>query len=82
MRNISPLSEGEQKALREYINQYLGFLPDFNTNFVRDMTDGELYYTITYGGVSIMPSYSDALTPEQRWHLINFIKKGLADEYL
>jgi mono/diheme cytochrome c family protein len=37
------------------------------------MTDGTMYYSITYGR-NLMGSYSSQLTPKQRWDIIYYIK--------
>lgn len=52
------------------------FLPptDLSGRYVQEEPDGEIYYTITYGGLAVMPLYGDAIPPEDRWHLINYIR--------
>ncbi|HSR37300.1 MAG TPA: cytochrome c, partial [Phnomibacter sp.] len=37
------------------------------------MTDGTMYYSITYGR-NLMGSYASQLTPKQRWDIIYYIK--------
>lgn len=44
---------------------------------VQKQTDGELYYTITSGG-GAMPALKDMLTQQERWHIINFVKRNLS----
>ncbi len=70
-------SDGDDKSLQKYLSNFTGSEPQFDINFVQNSTDGDIYYTITNGGEAIMPSYKDALSVEQRWHLINYIKKEL-----
>ena len=36
-------------------------------------TDGYLQHVIGTGG-AIMPAYGEALSPEERWHLVNFLR--------
>lgn len=52
------------------------FVPptDLTSEYVQKKPDGDIFYTITYGGLAVMPGYGDAIPPEDRWHLINYIK--------
>jgi mono/diheme cytochrome c family protein len=50
---------------------------DLTTDYVQIKPDGDIYYTITYGGLAIMPIYGDAIIPEDRWHIVNYIKHVL-----
>jgi len=37
--------------------------------------DGDLYWTVTEGvGGTEMPSYDQALTEEERWDLVNYLR--------
>jgi mono/diheme cytochrome c family protein len=60
---------------------YLGYAPGVNLNFVQELPDGLLYYIVVNGGESIMPSFKDAMSPDQRWHLVNYIKRRLGDPF-
>lgn len=46
---------------------------DLNEPHTQDQTDGELFFTITRGRVA-MPFYRDALSQQERWDLINFLR--------
>ena len=46
------------------------------TDYVQQQQDGQLWYTITWGGV-VMPFYHDAIAPADRWHIVNYVKHGL-----
>ena len=46
------------------------------TDYVQQQPDGQLWYTITWGGV-VMPFYHDAIVPADRWHVVNYLKHGL-----
>ena len=50
---------------------------DLTTPYVQQQPDGQIFYTITHGGV-VMPFYRDAIDVEDRWHLINYLKKEFA----
>lgn len=55
----------------------LKFVPppmDLTTDYVQLQADGQLYYTITHGGI-VMPFYRDAIVTQDRWHLINYLKR-------
>lgn len=47
---------------------------DLTDEYVQNKPDGDIYYTITYGGLAVMPLFGDAISPEDRWHIINYIK--------
>jgi len=50
---------------------------DLTSDYVQKKPDGDIYYTITYGGLAIMPSYGESVPPEDRWHIVNYIKHAL-----
>jgi mono/diheme cytochrome c family protein len=45
-------------------------------DYVQQQADGQLYYTITRGGI-VMPFYRDAIAPADRWNVVNYIKHAL-----
>lgn len=54
---------------------------DLTSAYVQEkLTEGQIYYTITYGGRAIMPVYSDSLEVEDRWHIVNYIRHALTME--
>ncbi|MDX1569771.1 MAG: cytochrome c [Xanthomonadales bacterium] len=50
---------------------------DLRIDYVQNKPDGELFFTITNGGIA-MPFYRDALSPEERWDVVNYLKQGLS----
>ncbi|MBI5885692.1 MAG: c-type cytochrome [Deltaproteobacteria bacterium] len=50
---------------------------DLSDDYVQSKPDGDIFYTIKYGGLAIMPSHGDSVAPEDRWHIINYIKHEL-----
>ncbi len=76
LRSKAP--EGEAESLAIYLSNFTGFKPQFDLKFVQNSTDGDIYYTITNGGESIMPSFEDALYPKDRWKIVHYIKKELS----
>jgi mono/diheme cytochrome c family protein len=53
---------------------------DLTSSYVQTKDPGEIFYAITYGGLGIMPRYADALTPEDRWHIANYILHEIRKE--
>ena len=47
---------------------------ELNLDYVQLQPDGQLYYTISHGSLA-MPFYRQAIAPQDRWHLVNFIKE-------
>ncbi len=47
---------------------------ELNFDYVQLQPDGQIYYTISHGSIA-MPFYRQAIVPEDRWHLVNFIKE-------
>lgn len=50
---------------------------DLTGEYVQKKPDGDIFFTITNGGLAIMPSYGDSVQTDDRWHIINFIKNAL-----
>jgi len=50
---------------------------DLTSDYVQNKPAGDIYYTITHGGLAIMPSYSDSVPPKDRWHIVNYIQHVL-----
>ena len=46
---------------------------DLNDAYTQDQTDGQLFFTLTRGRV-LMPFYRDALSPSERWDVINYVR--------
>ena len=46
---------------------------DLNDAYTQDQTDGQLFFTVTRGR-ALMPAYRDALTPDERWDLVNYLR--------
>lgn len=47
--------------------------PDLTLEIFRNRPDGFIYETIRSGG-PIMPGQGDALTLEERWHIVNYLR--------
>lgn len=46
---------------------------DLNDAYTQDQADGQLFFTLTRGRVA-MPFYRDALSPNERWDVINYLR--------
>ncbi len=64
---------------------------DLTSNYVQKKEHGEIFYTITHGGAGIlgirnsidkrsMPRYADAIAPEDRWHIANYVLNEIKNE--
>lgn len=62
------------------VGQLLSTAPvDLNDAYTQDQADGQIFFTITRGRVT-MPYYRDALSQEERWHVINYIRAEFGSE--
>lgn len=46
---------------------------DLNDAYTQDQADGQIFFTLTRGRVS-MPYYRDALSQQERWDVINYLR--------
>jgi len=46
---------------------------DLNKDYTQQQADGQLFFTLTRGRVA-MPFYRDALSREERWDVINYVR--------
>jgi mono/diheme cytochrome c family protein len=51
---------------------------DLNDEYTQDQADGQLFFTLTRGRVA-MPFYRDALSPEERWDVVNYVKNEFGE---
>jgi len=52
---------------------------NLNEAYTQDQADGQLFFTLTRGR-GLMPLYRDALSPEERWHVINYVKTQFGEQ--
>ena len=58
------------------IKKGLGFYPvNLTTPLVKQRTDGYIYAYIRYGGKVMMPAYSENISEEDAWHVVNYVRK-------
>ena len=48
---------------------------DLTDAYTQDQADGQLFFTLTRGRVK-MPFYRDALSPAERWDVVNYVKSA------
>jgi hypothetical protein len=46
---------------------------DLTTARVQDLTDGDIFLRIT-NGFSTMPAFRKQLAPDERWHVVNYVR--------
>jgi len=56
---------GAKLALRPY---------DLSAAQTRERSDGFIWGYLTFGG-AVMPSYGNDLSPTERWHVVNYVRK-------
>ncbi len=49
---------------------------DLTAEQTKGRADGFIWGYMTFGG-AIMPSYANDLSPTERWHVVNYVRKGL-----
>ena len=47
---------------------------DLNDAYTQDQADGQIFFTLTRGRVT-MPFYRDALSQQERWDVINYLRQ-------
>ena len=58
------------------IKKGLGFYPvNLTTPAVAQRTDGYIYAYIRYGGKVMMPAYSENISEQDAWHVVNYVRK-------
>ncbi|MEK7773871.1 MAG: cytochrome c [Deltaproteobacteria bacterium] len=53
---------------------------DLTSDYVKKLPDGIIFLSITRGNLGKddkMPGYGEAISPEDRWHIVNYIKNVL-----
>ncbi len=53
---------------------------DLTSDYVQNKPDGDIFYTITNGGLAVMPSYGDSVDKMDRWYIVNYILHQLKKE--
>ena len=51
---------------------------DLNDPYTQEQADGQLFFTLTRGR-ALMPFYRDALSPTERWDVINYVRAEFDD---
>ena len=52
---------------------------DLNEDYTQDQADGQIFFTLTRGRVA-MPFYRDALSQQERWDVVNYIKNEFGEK--
>ena len=58
-----------------YVGAKLALQPyNLSAQQTRDRTDGFIFGYMTFGG-AVMPIYANDLSPTERWHVVNYVRK-------
>lgn len=71
-----PQGRGDGKVGAKFVDKAPADLTDA---YVQDQADGQLFYTLTRGR-NLMPHYRDALSQEERWDVVNYVKHVLGKQ--
>jgi mono/diheme cytochrome c family protein len=52
---------------------------DLNEPYTQDQADGQLFFTLTRGRAK-MPFYRDALSPSERWDVVNYVRNAFGEK--
>ena len=52
---------------------YVPVPADLTSSRVQSLTDGDVFLRIT-NGFSTMPAFRKQLTPDERWHIVNYVR--------
>jgi mono/diheme cytochrome c family protein len=52
---------------------------NLNEEYTQEQADGQLFFTLTRGR-ALMPFYRDALSVEERWHVINYVRHEFGNQ--
>ena len=72
-RILCVMCHGENGAGDGAVAQYFRRVPDLQTPFIQNYSDGQLYTVLREGG-SNMPRYADALSVDERWAVVHFVR--------
>ena len=71
---------GAGKGSANFAKKFVTKSPvDLNEDYTQDQADGQLFFTITRGRAT-MPFYRDALSPAERWDVINYLKQEFGNK--
>lgn len=48
--------------------------PDLTMDVYKQRADGYFFYRITFGGLALMPSYGHAISPDERWKIVGYLR--------
>jgi len=74
--SLGKISKTEKDDLSRYLSGFVGD-DEIDIDYFRNSLDQQLFFTIGQGGGSIMPGFKDAMDPNERWKLVNYIKSGV-----
>jgi len=72
-RTYCVMCHGESGVGDGAVAQHFRRVPDLKTPYIQNYTDGRLYTVLREGG-SNMPPYAEALSVDERWAVVHFVR--------
>ena len=72
------MCHGESGAGDGAVAQYFRRVPDLKTPYIQNYTDGRLYTVLREGGLN-MPRYAEALSVDERWAVVYYVRGFKSD---
>lgn len=67
------MCHGESGVGDGVVAQHFRRVPDLKTPYIQNYTDGRLYTVLREGGPN-MPRYAEALSVDERWAVVHFVR--------
>ena len=72
-RIVCVMCHGENGAGDGAVAKHFRRVPDLKTPYIQNYTDGRLYTVLREGG-SDMPRFAEALSVDERWAVVHFVR--------
>ena len=72
------MCHGESGVGDGVVAQYFRRVPDLKTPYIQNYTDGRLYTVLREGGLN-MPRYAEALSVDERWAVVHYVRGFRSD---
>ena len=72
------MCHGESGAGDGVVAQHFRRVPDLTASYIQNYTDGRLYTVVREGGFN-MPRYAEALSVDERWAVVRYVRGFKSD---
>ena len=72
------MCHGESGAGDGVVAQHFRRVPDLKASYIQNYTDGRLYTVLREGGFN-MPRYAEALSVDERWAVVHYVRGFKSD---